>query len=683
MSQSSVKNGGGGDDKKSKGSGVRNDVGGDKDGGDGDGGGDEKRTKRESLSPSAKEFKPTGLVNETFKLPSFPGMSAEEIKIQLLEVRKRKLALDSTYAELSALENETMKMLRAESGLDPFVFTGNPSSLSSSFPTYNANHFNPTSFFPSAPSYPMSVPYAQDPMSSSSFPLASNNHFNPSSSVSHLPLFPGSFPVAHNSFSSSSYPFSVENFLSPTGTFPPAPSFPSGTPSAHDPTSPIGSPLLSVGINHSTIISPELAALVSQLVKEKMKEEPVYECDYSSEFKSTLKLIDGGEPVSAKQQDSNFWVWNADKTRFVVPRVDTSIMIAAKESLFASRILNPEAFAIVGEYSGLILKFDLINRLGGYAENWALSRKGASPGFKSLANLSFFETTHIWASSSTGSYDNFIDFIFGKFTNDRLFSTNGLNLQVKLNIFSPVKSPWPKSENEVDTDFVLKVVHGWEQWFVAICGEETSRLLGVITVVKPARVFEDTIRKIRDTGLKHLPSIYFLHLFNDVLFEWFRLASNAFRIDGIYYAFENRSSALLLLRDMLGEIDFRTMDLNLLYSQSAKGKILKCFLSDGFVKNEYKNESKVDTPLLTKGKLGGQICLTSACANFLNENSIGLNCFMVGGICARNHIATEKEFIDNIPTILSVITASRIITPTKKVELSIKINTIRELGFQK
>ena len=60
-------------------------------------------------------------------------------------------------------------------------------------------------------------------------------------------------------------------------------------------------------------------------------------------------------------------------------------------------------------------------------------------------------------------------------------------------------------------------MHGWEQRFVATCGEETSRLLGEMTVMKPARVLEDTIRKVRDTGLKRLPSTYFLHLFSDVL----------------------------------------------------------------------------------------------------------------------------------------------------------------------
>jgi hypothetical protein len=683
VSNSNVKFVGGDDEKKSKGLGFRNDGGVGDGGEDGGGGSDEKGTKRKRLSPNAKDFKPSGLVDETFKFPSFRGMSADAIKLQLLEVRKKKLAMDSVYAELNAVENETLEVLKLEKGSDSFGFIGISSSSSSTLPVYNVNQFNPTSFIPLPPSYPMSAPFAQNPVGNSSFPTASNYFFNPSNSIPQLPLFPGSIPVAHNSFSSSSYPFSVENYFSPSGTFPPAPSLPSGFPTSLDPTNPIGSPLLSAGTNHSTVISPELAALVNQLVREKMKEEPMYECDYSSEFKATLKMIDEGEPVSAKQQDSNFWVWNADKTRFVVPRVDTSTMIAAKESLFASRILNPEAFAIIGEYSGLILKFELINRLGSYAENWALSRKGASPGFKSLTNLSFFETTHIWANSSVGNYDNFIDFLFGKFTNDRLLSTSGLNLQSKLNIFSPVKGPWPKSENEVDTDFVLKVVHGWEQWFVAICGEETSRLLGVITVVKPSRVFEDTIRKIRDTGLKHLPSIYFLHLFNDVLFEWFRLTSNAFRIDGIYYAFENRSSALLLLRDMLEEIDFRSMDLNLYYAQSAKGKILKCFISESFVKNELKYESRGEvTPTISKNKLGSQVCLTNACAIFMNEKSIGVECFLVGGVCARNHISTEKEFMDSIPSLLNAISKSRTITPVTKLDLSSKINTIQEFGFK-
>jgi hypothetical protein len=258
-----------------------------------------------------------------------------------------------------------------------------------------------------------------------------------------------------------------------------------------------------------------------------------------------------------------------------------------------------------------------------------------------------------------------------------------LNSQAKLNIFSPIKGPWPKSGSEVDTDFVLKVVHGWEQWFVAICGEESSRLLEVVSIVKPARVFEDTIRKIRDTGLKHLPSTYFLHLFSDVLFEWFRLAGSALRIDGIFYAFESRSSALLLLRDMLGEIDFRTMDLNLYYAQLAKGKILKCFISDSVVKSEYRNESKNEvTPTISKSKLGNQICIPYVCSLFLNEKSVGPECYMVGGVCARNHTTTEREFLDGIPSLLRAISMSKTITPVMKLDLSSKINTIQEFGFK-
>jgi len=604
----------GGDGGDSR-NGIGGGVGGREVGGDGYDISEGNKSKRVRLSAEAEVFSPSESRVSSIKLPSFHGMSVEEIEFELSMIKDKKLALDSAYSNLDALEFDTREALRSKTSLDPPSFLNYPSS------SINLS------------SVPSSTPYDL------------------------LGRFPTTF------------------------------SFPGGAPLGRDPLSPFGPPPFNPGTTPShnpanSVISPDFTELVNRLVDEKMKKGSGFNSNYSPEFKLTLKRMVGGEPTSMKLPDSNFLVSNADGKQFIVPRVDSSTLIQAKNSLFASRVFNPEAFAAMGEYSGVILKVDLTNRLCIYAENWGIALRGPDSGFRSLSNLSLFEKTHIWSNLSTNSYTNFTDFVFGFYTSDRFFSSSGVNFQAKLNIFSPVKGPWPKSEGEVDVDFALKVVYSWEQWFVTTCGDEIDTTLGVTSVVESADVFKETIQKIRDSSLKHLPTIYFLHLFNEVLLDWFRLTSSSYRVDGIYYAFENRSSPLLLLRDMLGKIDFRTMDLNLYYSQSAKGKILKSYVSEGFVKNEYKNELRIDTPMISKGKLEDQVCTTNACAVYLNEKSIGPECFMIGGVCARIHISSEKGFMDAIPSLLNLISKSKSITPVMKLNLSTKMNSIQESGFK-
>jgi len=129
------------------------------------------------------------------------------------------------------------------------------------------------------------------------------------------------------------------------------------------------------------------------------------------------------------------------------------------------------------------------------------------------------------------------------------------------------------------------------------------------------------------------------------------------------------------------------MDLNLFYSQLARGKILKCFVSDRFVKSESrienKTEPKSDIDSSQRNKLNSQICLAYMSTNFLKINSIGLNCYLEGDSCLRKHISTEHEFIEAIPYLLSLVDSSKAISHNKKIELTTKINSIREFGFQK
>ena len=238
-----------------------------------------------------------------------------------------------------------------------------------------------------------------------------------------------------------------------------------------------------------------------------------------------------------------------------------------------------------------------------------------------------------------------------------------------LNVFSPLKPPYPSRPEEVNTDFAVKLIQSWQQLLEVMIGGEACQRVTIENLVSSASVFEKILLNIRSTEMRLISTHYFCHEFADILFEFFRAIREPFQIDNTYFQMTPRVSPMQLLKDMLDSFKVDFVKMEVFRAQGEKGRNLQCSVVSSMVKanlslggGEDRNANKGNT----------QPCLAHICRTFLGDNSNSYVCNTPnGGVCTRKHLQSKEEVI-NVLTQLSRAIESSFTTSTPYKESILK-----------
>jgi len=361
----------------------------------------------------------------------------------------------------------------------------------------------------------------------------------------------------------------------------------------------------------------------------------------SEEFWNSVSISDSSIVEIKAIKDSNFQVINVDGIVFKVNKSDNNITPWAENSVFAWRLLHPEVSTRLGDFGGLSLKIPAISLIVNDSLKSGSSTLVPDLGFYSWINLATFEESHLLRLDNN-TYPVFNDLIEGKFSLDALFNKDGnLNSTSRLNIMSVVVPPYPSNADQVNADFLERVISSWKKLFQILIGSESSDDCEAKDLISSTQIFDKLIIKIQSSLLRLLSANLILHKLADVLSHWFSVVRKVFKKGKICYAFKSRVSAYLMLRDTLDQFDISPLDISVFNAQVEKGRQLQCFLgrsiNDKTITSKNEVYSKAPTQTTT------QICLGFICKQFLDDHTDTYRCALINGVCSRNHPKSKDE----------------------------------------
>jgi len=353
--------------------------------------------------------------------------------------------------------------------------------------------------------------------------------------------------------------------------------------------------------------------------------------------------------------------------------MDNNLSVWAEASLFAWRIFHPEVAKGFGDFGGLLLKVASISTIVNDAIRSSSSTLEPEVGFFSFIDMVSFEKSHL-LKIENNVYPIFNNLVEGNFSLDPLFlREGGLNTTARLNLLSMISPPYPECRDHVNSDFVVKVLLSWLDVCQLIFGSESSLNCSGDQLISGSKIFEKILINVRSTTLRLLPPNLILHKLADVIFKWFSLVRNNFKVDNVYYSFTSRISAALLLKSFMDNFEILPLDTIIFEAQAAKGKNIQCFIgkieSDSSIKFLPKDDNKRIT--------GSRGCLAHVCRTYLNDSSSIFKCYLVNDVCNRSHWSKE-EFKANSKDVLILFETLSYLSPAYRKDIIEKLNHFME-----
>ena len=391
---------------------------------------------------------------------------------------------------------------------------------------------------------------------------------------------------------------------------------------------------------------------------------------YSLEFWSSVEENDMSTVKIRSVKDSNIEVFNVDGIKFEVNKMDNNLTVWAEDSLFAWRVFHPEVAKAFGDLGGLLLKVASIATVVNDAIRSSTSTLEPEVGFHSFIDMASFENTHL-LKMENNVFPVFNNLVEGKFSLDPFFlKEGGINLSARLNLLSMIGPPYPMNQEQVNSDFVVRVLLSWADIFQLMFGSEACLNCSLDHLISGSKIFEKILIKVRSSTLRLLPSNLILHKLADILFKWFSLVRSNFKYDNNSYSFYGRISAALLLKSFLDDFEILPLDNTIYEAQAAKGKNIQCFIGRQNSVNSFNSFQKDDSKKTS-------ICLSHICKTFLNDHSDIFKCWMINDKCSRLH-ATKEEAKSYAQEVLSIIERSKNLLPGFKKEFIEKWNLFCE-----
>ena len=359
---------------------------------------------------------------------------------------------------------------------------------------------------------------------------------------------------------------------------------------------------------------------------------------WSREFVGSLKEApEGGRTVS--DAATGVSVYNSDGLLVSkgVVKADNQLAAYALGSLFLYRVTTKLRVGLVSEMGGLQLSAAKIDEFVDLGLNMDAGSVDEDE-LLSLASLHSFRGAHVLAKNESGRYGIMEQVLKGQFTANALISDSGeLDHSVSLNVLSVLAKNFPRTSTDVESAFVVLLVHQWQLLFQTVFGESSR------PEAKWNFAFGDFVSTMRSGRNALLPGGFILEAFSKQLGKWFRKVRAEFSINGVHMAFSARSSAIFLLRDLLAQVDLSSQAMQLHECRVKQGLGLRCVLGDS------------PYPVSGGVKPGNQICLARVCSDLLRWNPC--TWLVCPPDCTRRHISAleavelktdTKDLIENL-----------------------------------
>ena len=390
---------------------------------------------------------------------------------------------------------------------------------------------------------------------------------------------------------------------------------------------------------------------------------------FSQLFIESLAPIAEGKSTSYST-DEGCIVYNNDrkKCKFGLSK-GSNVLIFADESLFANRMLGHLVLDKITSNGNIVISPSQIKSLVELATATDCNVAMAKPGLEYLAGMMRLAGSQLLQPSSDGTYFILSQLFKGRFSMDQYLTSNGLNTDASLNIFSAVPGGWPLSLEEVTTEWVLRVIYSWELVLEYCIGGK----LGCLTATE---IFQDVIKSCQSGNLSRMPPGFVLEQLNAVLYQWFSRSTDLLNMDGLLFAF-TANSARILLRDMLNSIKQDPSIFATWQDRYLRGTALLCHLRSKISFRVGSPPPSKFSSSLEPSPYGNEICLANLTTEHLGYSLPpgGLRCYSgSNGICSRKHGLTQADVVHQKTAISSMIGRVRNIDQSVREDLLEMLN---------